>query len=299
MPLISIIVPVYNVQDYIERCLESLVRQTLQDFELVLVDDCSPDDSIAKAEVFLKSAHIPWKVVHREQNGGLSAARNSGLMESTGEWVQFLDSDDELLPIALESMIAQAHSGKYDCVVGNYETKYPDHTEISRKYSDFRAYKSNKEILKAYSKGNIPVMAWNKLVRRDLLLKHQLLFKEGMINEDELWTIMLLSKVSSLCLTGEVTYHYYVREGSIMTDKSEKKAVSSVLAYNEVKSYLYESHIRMPNHWLEHFWLRTVRKVLALDVLPLQKKKIYGQMHTCIPFFWAQKLVSLINWAKK
>ena len=96
MPLVSIIVPVYNVQDYIERCLVSLQIQSFQDFELILVDDQSPDDSIMEAECFLSSVQFLWKIIRREMNGGLSAARNSGLKEATGKWVLFLDSDDLL-----------------------------------------------------------------------------------------------------------------------------------------------------------------------------------------------------------
>ena len=130
---ISIIVPVYNVEEYIEDCLRSITAQTYKgEVECIIVDDCTPDSSCTIIEKFISkyAGNIQFKLLHHEKNRGLSAARNTGIDATTGEYIYFLDSDDEITPNCIELLAEPLKKEKYDFVIGDYktvgsETKFP------------------------------------------------------------------------------------------------------------------------------------------------------------------------------
>lgn len=102
--MISIIVPIYNVKDYVKDCIDSIQNQTYKDYEVILVDDCGRDDSVAIAENMLKEGHVNYLILHHDHNRGLSAARNTGFAKAKGEYVLFVDSDDTLSLDCLENL---------------------------------------------------------------------------------------------------------------------------------------------------------------------------------------------------
>lgn len=124
---ISIIIPVYNVEPYVEKCILSVLRQNYSNLEVVIVDDKTPDESMKKIEGVLKehsNTHIDFKIIHHEINKGLSEARNSGIREATGEYVTFFDPDDQLTDNCISTLATEAINGDYDLIIGlKYMTK--------------------------------------------------------------------------------------------------------------------------------------------------------------------------------
>lgn len=119
-PKVSIIVPVYNVSQYITKCLDSIYEQTYQNIELILVDDCGSDDSMIIVHGYLTShVSIEAHIISHQKNRGLSAARNSGIEKASGEYIYFLDSDDYITPDCIEALVKPLYHKKYDVVVGD------------------------------------------------------------------------------------------------------------------------------------------------------------------------------------
>lgn len=218
-PLVSIIVPVYNVADYIVPCLSSVISQTYNNIEIVLVDDCGKDDSINIAANLLSSSSIQFTVLHHDQNKGVSVARNDGLMSAQGEYIYFLDSDDELTCRCIELLVKPLESFRYDMVVGGYSTfGNEEKTFVSKK--DFQMT-ANKEVVDAYARGLWHVMPWNKLCRKAFLLDNGLYFLEGQaLHEDFLWSFETACKANSVFLISEATYRYRFNESSAMNSAS-------------------------------------------------------------------------------
>lgn len=216
---VTIIVPVYNVSAYIERCWESLVKQTYKDLEILFIDDCGTDDSVEKLQKLIDThPGIYCKILHHDHNRGLSAARNTGLMAATGDFVYFLDSDDDITEDCIERLVAPVMNDEIDIVVGNYRVVGGEaHSPL---LLDSGLLDSSKEVLASYAAGKWYVMAWNKLCRRDFLIDNNLFFREGLIHEDVLWTFQVACKAQSLYVCNDVTYNYNVRGASIMTSMS-------------------------------------------------------------------------------
>ena len=183
---ISIIIPVYRVREYIVKCLESIVKQTaLCSIECIIVDDCTTDDSIEVAGNFLKAydGDISFRFFQRKENGGLSAARNSGIKVAQGEYLYFLDSDDYILPETIEKLVAVADKYPKAQIVqaGAIATngKFAYLRMANKKIKDYSEDHSyiRKKMLGSY----YPPTAWNKLIKRDWLSQNNLFFKEGLL----------------------------------------------------------------------------------------------------------------------
>lgn len=176
------------------------------------------------------------KIVTHECNGGLSAARNSGIRAATGDLLYFLDSDDELLSrSAISGLVELQQATEADCVAGNYETVSDKGVYVSKKYGVRRTFTGTEQITRGLYDGDIPIMAWNKLVKKDFILSHELFFRDGLVNEDELWTLRIALEANIIALSGTPAYRYFVRAGSIMTNKKNlERLKSSVKIYHEM-----------------------------------------------------------------
>ena len=244
--MVSIIIPVYQVSDYIERCLYSVMGQTYNDIECIIVDDATKDDSIEKCERLINANHNPnpnngggirFKILHHEVNRGLSAARNTGTKAATGDWVFYLDSDDEISLDCIEQLmhIAQEHPDA-EMVVGNTEMHHQDgHVTQIINQEIPNDYTTNQEIFTLYYQRKLHVYAWNILIRHSFLAQHGLFFKEGIIYEDHLWLFYVMKVLSKLHICKDVTYHYYLRPGSIVTSaEGYTVGTSYSIIYNEI-----------------------------------------------------------------
>lgn len=249
--MVSIIVPVFNVAAYIGDCLQSVMQQTYAgSMECLLVDDCSEDDSMVIAERMIREYNINdsldvrggirFKILHHEVNRGLSAARNTGTKAATGEYVFYLDSDDEITPDCMEKMMLMANQfPEAEMVIGGYQTIENGCVRSFLKGDVPDYVVSNEKIVSLYYTKYIPIFAWNKLIKRSFIEAHQLFFKEGIVYEDDLWMFHVVKYLSTMAFLNEVTYHYYIRPGSILTSHFEfRKGESYKIIYSEILSNL-------------------------------------------------------------
>ena len=226
---ISIVIPIYNVSQYIADCLNSVFAQTYAGaMECLLVDDCGTDDSMRIVDELLANYHGPisFRILHHEHNRGLSAARNTGMEAATGDYVYFLDSDDYVPADCIEQLVRPLRQGSViDVVVGDYQ-QVGDEQPIKRALSERTIVQPF--VLHAYNQWQWYTMAWNKLSRLDYIRSEQLLFKEGMIHEDELWTFQVACTARAVYVTTAVTYVYRLRGNSIVTGTSLQKKMSAL-----------------------------------------------------------------------
>ena len=212
-PLLSIIVPVYDVERYLPKCMDSILAQTFTDFELILVDDGSPDNCPALCDATAeKDARV--RVIH-QKNGGLSAARNAGLDAARGAWIGFVDSDDYIAPEMYEAMYHAVQSTGADLALCDYaevdETGAPCqsmHIRLEKK--DF----TGRDLLKNATDSTIQP-AWNKLYRRDIFA--QLRYPEGKLNEDLFLIPEVCLQIQKAVVVPKALYYYVQRGGSIMS----------------------------------------------------------------------------------
>lgn len=226
---VSVIIPVYKVERYIERCLLSALGQTWGELEIILVNDATPDDSMDVVENVL-AAHPRRscvKVLAHPRNRGLSAARNTALHEATGDYVFFLDSDDYLPPQSIERLAEGASEENVDFVVGNYQV-----TGGSRRTPPLRLgtglLEDNRRILETFVAGGWYVMACNKLISRSFILRHRLFFQEGLLHEDDLWSFKTACLARRAYIVNEVTYFYYIQPDSITSRPTIRNLQSRV-----------------------------------------------------------------------
>ena len=268
---VSVVVPVYNVSAYIGDCLRSVLSQTYQNLEVVLVDDCGTDNSMSVAQEVLRlyGKTCEVKILRHERNRGLSAARNTGLEHSTGDYVYFLDSDDEITPDCLERLVRAAEGVMPDMVVGDYEVRNSCAFFPQLKLGD-GLLRGHESIVREYMEENIYVMAWNKLVRKDFLLERKIFFKERLIHEDCLWSFICACEAETLAVVKYPTYIYKVRENSIKSATGQQEDVRSLMEVLEgmvdyvsrrglwdnryVYSFLEEEKVRFLNICKSYGW---------------------------------------------
>ena len=249
-PLVSIIVPMYNVEKYIERCIESVKAQTYAQWECICVDDCTPDKSVEILEHLIEGDKR-FSILHHDKNRGLSAARNTGTKVAQGDYVYYLDSDDELTPICIESLVRLAEKyPKAEIIQGSTHSipdEKDDWRDINNK-TDYPEYTDDKDWIMRhfYALDNfIPVNAWNKLIKKEWIdaAGDKLLFVEGIIHEDERWLFDVVECISAIAFSRMITYLHYQTEGSIMTSKAKSnyKSVSSmIIILNDALQYMKE-----------------------------------------------------------
>ena len=227
---ISIIVPVYNVEPYITRCLQSVMHQTYAGpMECILVDDCGRDNSVVIAEKHISDYNGPisFSIYHHEHNRGLSAARNTGTDNATGDYIFYLDSDDELPIDAVEKLVGKVHEYPGIDMVQGRIVSIPDNPFYDTTCFKEHSYVAdNLWIRHAYYRiddKTIPVNGCNKLLRTEFLKENALYFKEGYIHEDEHWMWFLVKELSSMAFVFTPTYIRYYVPNSIMTSMTEEK----------------------------------------------------------------------------
>lgn len=223
--LFSIVIPIYKVEEYLVKCVDSVCNQTYRDIEIILVDDGSPDNCPIICDEYAKrDARI--KVIHKE-NGGLSDARNSGLDVAMGDYVIFVDSDDYIELDACEKF-SYFTGKKHDILIGDaiVEGGVCDlsHVELDDSMSGELYYKI------ALLKQKTPIVAWINAYRREFLIKNNLKFKYGILHEDVEFTPRVFLAARSIVCTGNFFYHYMIRDNSIMRQKDQRK--NAVDLYN-------------------------------------------------------------------
>lgn len=210
--LISIIVPVYKVEKYISRCVDSILNQSYSDFELILINDGSPDKSGNICDYYAdQDKRI--KVIHKK-NGGLSAARNDGIKLSSGNLITFIDSDDWINPFYLETLLTIKSNYAADLVIGNFQRVWENTPieEKSGKIKEFTNLEALNEIFGEY--GYNMIIACGKLDHKSLF--RMIHFPEKKAHEDEFISYKILYNSKKIVLTTQVLYYYWQHNESIM-----------------------------------------------------------------------------------
>lgn len=224
--MLSVIIPVYNVEKYIYECIKSVVEQSIKEIEIIVVDDGSQDNSIKIVEKFIDKR---IKILKKD-NGGLSSARNEGLKVATGEYVIFVDSDDYLKDnTVLEEMYRIAKESKSDIVVGNYVKKYDEKEEINKvdkTIYHFHTISGIEFLEESLYKKCYSATVWKNLFKTQFLIDNKLWFKEGIYHEDELFTPITFSKAKRVSIYPKEIYVYRQRQGSIMNSAIMDKRIS-------------------------------------------------------------------------
>lgn len=278
---ISIIIPVYNVEPYIKDCLLSVASQTYEDdIECIIVNDCTPDNSCEIIEKFIgkHKGSIKFKLLHHEKNRGLSAARNTGINAATGEYIYFLDGDDEITSNCIALLSAPLKEKKYDFVIGDYSVDGADRNDFPSLHVTEDEMSTNASIRRNYLSFQWYVMAVNKLYNTKFIKREKLLFKEGIIHEDDLWSFQLACIAQTMYIVKKETYIYKIRNNSITTSSPiGKRIVSISLITEEVKRWTTQKGILYDKDIFRK--VLSFRELVLNDILSLtsssEKKALY------------------------
>ena len=214
-PLVSIIVPIYKVEPYLRRCLDSIVNQTYTNIEIILIDDGSPDNCPQICDEYA-SKDNRIKVIHK-MNGGLSDARNSGIDISKGEYISFVDSDDWVDEKYIEILLDLTIKENADIVIGEY-TKTQGVILQEKQNIWTKTYSSKEALIRLFSKNNITfTVSWGKLYKKELF--NSIRFPIGKFHEDEFTTYILFYNSTKIVYTSKILYNYYQRAGSIVSTR--------------------------------------------------------------------------------
>lgn len=233
---LSIIIPVYNVEKYVDECLKSIIKQYRNNLEIILINDGSTDDSTRICEMYCKQYENIR--LFNQKNKGLSAARNQGIRLSVGEYVLFLDSDDYLKENIIENLMHTISSTNADVILGKKDLlieKTHEYVESTVNYEKYKTMSTPFEVYKELIKYD-PFYFTSSifLVKREFMNTKNLLFKEGIYHEDELWTMRVFLSSKSIEIVDASIYCYRVgREGSIIQTRNIKKEFDKLLIIDE------------------------------------------------------------------
>ncbi len=223
MDLISVIVPIYNVEPYLRRCVDSILAQKYRNLEIILVDDGSPDDCPQICDEYAAQDER-IKVIHKA-NGGLSSARNAGLDAASGDWVSFIDSDDWIEPDMYEVLLRNAGNANAEISVGGVNDELVDQDRVTVTKTTYHGALKQETLSPTEAMARYFTTswaAWDKIYRKELF--QTIRFPVGEINEDEAIVLKLLDTCTAVSYTNQVFYHYIHRAQSITTSAfSEKK----------------------------------------------------------------------------
>ena len=242
LPLISVIIPVYNVEKYLEECVNSVLVQTYKNIEIILVDDGSTDSSGQLCDSFAEK-HSNIKVIH-QKNAGLSDARTAGLQRTTGKYVYFLDSDDYIAETALEKLCLIAEADASDIVFFDAHSFLDENrdAEIKQTYLRMHKYMAQSGIIvfkqmQLYEEYHSAV--WAMLLKREFLLKNSISFISGIYYEDMAFTFEALCLAEKVSQCAECLYFRRYRQNSIMTSKKNIKYFdSTVILYKHILQFI-------------------------------------------------------------
>ena len=243
LDLISVIVPIYKVEKYLGQCIESIVKQTYRNLEIILVDDGSPDNCPLKCDEWAQHDHR-IKVIHKE-NGGLSDARNRGLRESSGNYISFVDSDDWISQDFFEILYYSIRKNHAQIAASRIVKVYENHQESDQFVYNQKVF-SSEEALETLIQGRgFYAVSWNKIYKRELF--NGIEFPLGKIHEDEFVTYRLIGKTTRLVLCQEAVYFYRQRKNSIMQEWSVGH-LDALEAFAQRNNYLKQY---FPNLYLQ------------------------------------------------
>lgn len=282
---ISVVVPIYNVEAYLQKSIESILHQTYQNLEIILVDDGATDGCPAVCDAYA-ATDARVRVIHKE-NGGLSDARNTGVAAATGDYIGFVDSDDFLKPTMYEKLLSALKETKADIAVCNFACVRADGTAIAERNQHLSikdgVYSSREAV--GYLCGEhyeYWVTAWNRLYKAELA--KAVAFPKGKIHEDEFTAHLFYDKAEKIAGISEPLYQYVIREDSIMTKKYSVKNLAYAEALDGRIRYCME-HEMLPTaqaflRWMAKYLIQVSFK------LDLEDTAVKNAYTACEQMFW-------------
>ncbi len=283
MPKVSVIVPVYNVEKYLERCLNSLVNQTLDDIEIIIVNDGTKDNSEKIIKEFLDK--YPQKIIYlKKENGGLSDARNYGIPYAKGEYIAFLDSDDYIEKEMYKEMYELAKKENSDMVECDFIWEYPDKI----KEDIGQVYNGKKEMLE-----KVRVVAWNKLIKRSILEKTKIQFPKGLRYEDVEFTYKLIPYLDKVAFLKKPYIHYTQRDNSIINVQNERTKEIFIVLDNVLDYYKANNFYDEYKEEIEYVYARFLLCSSLLRMVKIKDKNIRKKL---LETTWKNLNTKFPNW---
>lgn len=266
--IVSVVIPIYNVEKYIKQCLESIINQTYQNLEIICVDDCGIDNSMNLVKLFAeKDKRI--KIIYNEKNLGLGATRNNGINNATGEYIYFIDSDDFIDLNYIEQLVLEIEKNQVSVVCNNKILKYYDNNLNKNKF-----IKKEKDFIlntklnwdDGFLK-NMSISAWCKLYNLKFLKENKIYFAENkLIFEDFYFIFLLNTKIKTVSFIYNSTYYYRQRNDSLIAQKKYQinNCYDSLyiieLIYNNYKENNLLDKFIIPFYWLNKFFNQIANK---------------------------------------
>ena len=298
---LSIIVPVYGVEKYIDKCLNSLVKQSLKEIEIIVVNDGTKDNSQKIIDKYVKK--YPDKIKsYIKENGGLGSARNYGLKKATGEYIGYVDSDDFVEKDMYKKLYNKAKENNYDIVVcGNYNVS----EDYQNKNIDAFINNYNTDLENIFF-GKMAV--WNKIYKRDILIKNKLEFKEKVWYEDLAFTLKAIMNSNTFAFIDEPLYDYLIREGSTMNNSNVKRNLEILEAFNDILSYI--QHNKKEEYFskieflaIDHIYISAIVRVLKAEADDKVKRetinKLIDYMNKKFPNYKNNKYINTLSKNRK
>ena len=224
-PLVTVSIPVYNCEKYIERCIKSVLNQSYSNIEILLVDDKGKDDSSNIIKRIQSQYPEKIRIIKHETNQGLSIVRNTGIDHAKGKYLFFLDGDDEIVPDCIEELVNLITKTQSKVAVGEISAI---NTFKKTKYTIFpfthslTSLKGNDIIFEYFCNGSWSVSACNKLIQVDFFRKNKIYFIKDLFSQDELWSFHTALKLDSIAFLHKTTYFYYLHHESIIFNKTKR-----------------------------------------------------------------------------
>jgi len=262
---VSIIVPVYNTKEYINKCLDSLTKQTLKDIEIIIVNDGSTDDSQVIIDEYTKKDKRIKSFI--KKNGGLGDARNYGIKKASGEYIGFVDSDDYVDLTMFEKLYNKAKKEDSDIVECDLYWVYPNESKL-----DIANYYDNKKDIMY----NIRVMVCNKIFKRDILSKNDILFPVGIRYEDIVFTYKLLPYIKNISYVDE-PFYYYIQRGSSLSNEQNAKVRDIFEGFDIIRKYYKDNKLKY-NTELEYLNIKLLLGSSFLRILGIRDKELRNKI---------------------
>lgn len=276
--LISIIIPVYKVEKYLEKCIQSVINQTYENLQIILVDDGSPDNCGKICDEYAKKDHR-IEVIHKS-NGGLSDARNKGLEIAKGEYIGFVDSDDYIEADMYEVLYNLLKQYNADVSICNFYTVSQEKIAIKNADNGIKEYTRIEILKEILLDNNIQSYAWNKLYKKELF--DEIKYPVGKKYEDIGTTFYLLEKCNKVVVTGKPEYYYINRQDSIVNNVTETTITDYIELIMQRYDYI-EENIKELSSYNKNY-LKRILKTAEQDIKSLKEvgdytKKKYEELY--------------------
>lgn len=289
--LISVIIPVYNAEKYLEKCLKNVINQTYKNIEIILINDGSIDNSGIICDEY-KNKDNRIKVFHTKNNG-VSAARNLGIENSKGDYIIFIDADDYIELNAFEEILTK--NNNYDFITFSYYKLMKDDKICYDNRNKIEILKKEEALIKIMDDRYFQGFACNKLFKRSIIIENKLYFDENIkINEDLLFCVNFLEKSSAIAYYSKPLYYYRQLTTSAIHSKDAKKYVTALLAYEKIEKIYIKNNIDKELFYINFFSLNLVLKELLIkgkdktkikeinDNLKKYRKVVFYSKEICI-----------------